>query len=158
MTQTAYFNSRTLEDSKHKIVIYYFICKYQNKYFLRKIFGNNQKQTHYCLPHGDSLIGKTIAEDHTRILKGNYGLEGKIEYHCTCHYINYATNKEMIFNDICLVYEVDCKSQGKYKNMWYSKKQISRLKNVHPTVEWFILKNEKRKFFEKIFIKDMVGW
>lgn len=151
---TTQFITRTLEEIELKVLRVLFVCNRENQYLLKPCFSSDpERDTYYILPGGSPIIGESLDECCQRLLQTKFNIEGKIEYRCTHHYRNYSTDGEIIFDNVCLVYDVAVEKFKGDESNWFTKRSISKL-HKHPTVDKFILEDNREPFSESSFSYD----
>lgn len=139
---------------------YIFIIKHKNNYFFKKTFVNDPtRKAYYLLPGGAPETGETIAKTCKRLLKKKFGIEGEISYLGACHYTNYTTDGDVLFENICLVFNVVLSSDPEKtkQGQWLSKteiKKITKTDPVHQLAKKYIINEYKQPLLEIEFIHD----
>ncbi|MDD3648205.1 MAG: hypothetical protein PHS44_06965 [Candidatus Dojkabacteria bacterium] len=155
MHQTAYFDSRSLEEFRFKLPLVVFICNYKERYFLKDHFGDDAtRESFYSLPMGVIPWGEGLEEGCSRLLKEKYDIKGRFEYRSTCHSIFYAKNKTVLFDDLFLVYDVQVTSKPKKMNYWYKKNEIMGLPKRYKLIDVFVLRDNSKSLVEVEIVED----
>lgn len=152
---TTFFNTRTLGEIEKKTLRLLFVCNHKNLYLLKPCFESDPKRdTYYILPGGSPIIGEHLDESCAQLLKDKFSVSGKAEYRATHHYLNYTTKGDILFDNLCLIYDVKEDKKPDRPEHWFTKAQIRRLGPRHPTVDRFILEDCREPFSECTFEYD----
>jgi len=150
---TQSFEGSTFRDRKMSIPIYLFVCKYNNKYLVRKCFSGDAVSQHlYSLPGLKAEWGVNHKEMFTNILKVKLGIVGKVKYRSTFHLVEYTTKGTLIWDDIIFIMDVDVKEvlQQDSSLKWFAIKDIEKLPKKHIPLVEFVLKNNREIFGELV--------
>lgn len=149
MKATAFFDSRTLDDFELKIPRLVFICNKNEKYLLVPLFDSDEKrESYYTLPSGNAVVGDTLDDACNRMLQEKYGIDGTYRYRSTHHHTWYTTDGDILFDDICLIFDVAVyKVKGK-TDKWFSLGEIKRIKNKLPLIDKYIIQVCRGAFYE----------
>lgn len=155
MRATAYFDARSLEEYNLKIPRLVFVCKDREKYRLTKYLEFGSKHNiWYNLPGGNVVFGETINQACVRLLKGNYEVDGEVCYRATKHLIHYATDGDVLFDDILLIFDVVVIKRPAEHSKWLTINEICKLKKRHPLIDQFIIEDDRASFSEGTFVQN----
>jgi ADP-ribose pyrophosphatase YjhB (NUDIX family) len=146
-----FYDGRNLKDVNSKCPRFIFIVHYLGKYYLKECL---RPKSFYILPGGTPVKGETVQDSCRRILYDKYGLIGEVEYRCAHHYINYTSDRDVLFDNICLVFDVELKKSYRKQDSWFTMDQIKKLKQIHPTIHKFILEDAREPFSTLAFVHD----
>ncbi len=153
MKVTARFDTRTLEDINPPSILLLFVCKYKNKYLILEHFDDdkNQNRRVFTLPSAPPLRGLSIEESCIKGFTRKFGIEGTFTYRATFHLVHRATDNDILFDDVWLVFDTTVKKQGfanQKKGYWLTKDEISELPNTFVTIQKFIIEDVREQFVE----------
>jgi len=153
--EKAHYNSRTLQEIHNKILRFLFVCKYKRRYLLHECFRDDDKRENvYVLPGGSPLQGERIIDGCKKLLRRKFHIRGELQYRATHHYINITSYNDILFDNICLIFDVDVQEIYKNQSSWYLISEIRKLKNKHPMIDRYILQQDKSSFSTSEFIDN----
>lgn len=154
MAASALFDRKTLEDIKYPTPLIILICKYEDKYFISEHFSEdkNKERIFYTLPAAKPLWGLTLEESCKKEFLRKNKMEGDYKYQSTFHLINFTSDKDILFDNIFLVFICDLYKESyekiKMRINWMTLAEIRKLKNRSITLERLIIENNQDQFIE----------
>lgn len=153
----------TLIDTGFKTFFLGFVCKIGEEYLLKE--HQSGKLAFYNLPSGKPRFGEKVEDALVRTFHEltELKLTPNSFNFLSLHLKTIKTSKgEVLFDDAFAVYEAVIDRNQKdimklNKNIkWFSKKEIEKLKNIWPEIDFLILKGDKENYKSYQFVSDYI--
>jgi hypothetical protein len=132
MSFSGLFDYRTFQEYSLLPAVLIFICKYADKYYINNHFEQdpNISRHFFALPSAKPKLGLTLEDASNQGFLSKQGINAQFKYRCTYHYVNKATDGEILFANIFLVYETEIDEQEFNKSDQHKWMTIDQLKAV----------------------------
>jgi len=153
MKITAFFDSQTLQDDNIPTTMLLFICKYKNKYYINEHFDNDPNiERHFlAFPSAKPILGKTLEESSKIGFFKKEGIDGDFQYQCTVHYTNFATDKDVLFDTIFIVFKAEIeKSEYETSDMskWRTIEELKSIDKKSIIIQKLLIDSCKEKYLQ----------
>jgi hypothetical protein len=148
---TQEFESSTLKDRRLSIPIYHLVCRFENKYLIRKCFSADIVSNHlYAIPGLKSDWGVKNADLFSTRMSEKIGVEGIPKYRATAHLLEFTSKGQIMWDDLIMIFDVTVtKIVKEFENLsWYSLDEIRALPKRHLPLDIYVLEDNHEPYKE----------